>query len=250
MRWLAVFFALCVAFFLGLHFGATPVVKKSPLCLEFADLTEDQMQEYLQLKDQQAKYEKANEIMAKIMQIFVADLGLHLTGEASCRIDSAEFPLSKPIMAAPAEPPPKVKAPEPPPSPAPAKRDHRSDKAIQALYQAVLWRAPDIKGEEQAAERFHDEHWEAYRQLGTGMMRGQEFLKQVEPNHTPQQIINHMYAVFMGRCAFNEEMRAHLDTLTSGGPGQVFSTILNSARQYHREQILAGGFSPSTCTAN
>src|SRR5665213_3193658 len=122
MRWLAVFVAVGIAFFSGLHFGSSRTPQKIGICLDLAELSSDEMQDYLLLKDQKQKYDKANEILARIMQIFIGDLGLHAAGEQSCKINSTEFPLAVAIApvhelpvrqvpsaaASPQEPPPVV----------------------------------------------------------------------------------------------------------------------------------------------
>ncbi|HEX4924723.1 MAG TPA: hypothetical protein VFV50_11575 [Bdellovibrionales bacterium] len=48
---------------------------------KFQALSENEIQEYIQLKDMRAKYEKADEIFGKILNIFLLDLGLRISGD-------------------------------------------------------------------------------------------------------------------------------------------------------------------------
>ena len=105
MNWLTTGILVIVAFLAGLHFAKAPTLPKRPnICLQFSDLSDDEMQEYLSLKDQKAKFEKANEILARIMQIFIADMGLHSAGESLCRINVTEFPIAAAAPVPPAAP--------------------------------------------------------------------------------------------------------------------------------------------------
>lgn len=56
------------------HFAALKKMEQKMRQISEGDYTD-----YLRLKDRKAQYEKAEEILAKIMQIFVADLGLRLS---------------------------------------------------------------------------------------------------------------------------------------------------------------------------
>lgn len=53
--------------------------EKSDLHDQFSKIAEVDMEEYSRLKDQEQKYQKADEILGKIVQIFLADLGLRVT---------------------------------------------------------------------------------------------------------------------------------------------------------------------------
>ncbi len=44
-------------------------------------LTDSEISDYYKLKDQKEKYEKANEILSKIVLLFLADLGVKLSPE-------------------------------------------------------------------------------------------------------------------------------------------------------------------------
>jgi hypothetical protein len=77
-------------------------------------ISETDFAEYRRLKDRKAQYEKAEEILAKIMQIFVADLGLRMAGFEAGKTAKQEPKPAAPEPAAPA-PPPTKKKPEPPP---------------------------------------------------------------------------------------------------------------------------------------
>jgi hypothetical protein len=270
MKRLVIFLLIGAAFFTGIHFGSSRTPQQAGICLDFADLSKEELQEYLALKEQKQKYDKANEILAKMIQIFIADMGLHDAGEQLCKINSTEFPLAHAAKVSPPPPrkentqPPPVATlvPEPPPPPATVKATGhgRSSSlghggisapnalgAIRALYQAILWRAADAKSEVTASEKFSNEGWNAYIHNGQNLIRGPEFSKQIVPNHTSEQIINHLYAVFMGRCAFPQEMKEALDNQAGDGPARLVESLITYAHQNIPDQVYAGGFSPSTC---
>ena len=58
---------------------------------KFSDLDKVDIEEYLQLKTQKEKYEKADEILTKIMKIFLVNLGLRISQD---RVKSVETHLS------------------------------------------------------------------------------------------------------------------------------------------------------------
>jgi hypothetical protein len=248
MRWLITSILVVCAFLTGLQLAKVPLLPKSPhICLQFSGLSDDDMQDYLSLKDQKSKFEKANEILAKIMQIFIADMGLHAANEPMCRMNVTEFPIAA-VAPAPSIPAPQAEKPKEKPEAQPSKLGITLDPA-KALYQAILWRAEDEKGGLTINDRYRTGKWSAYFHEGRRMLHSPEFFKKIEPTHTPQQIINHMYAVYFGRCAFPEEIRRQLDALSqSNGAGRVFENIVNDARETLTVQIEAGGFSPSTCS--
>lgn len=81
-----------VCFLLGLiaggwffHSPSTPdkpnQVNLSELQEKIQNIHDVDMQEYLQLKDQKAQFLKANEILGKMMTIFLADLGLRVSSQ-------------------------------------------------------------------------------------------------------------------------------------------------------------------------
>jgi hypothetical protein len=133
--------------------------------------------------------------------------------------------------------------------PRPANSQIPADKVrsvIRALYLAILWRNPDQQSETMASPM----SWGAYIGRGQRLVQSDEFLKQVDPNHTPQQIINRMYAVFRGRCAFAGEMKNQMDGLSRAGSRLIVANIITEGRHSNPDQILAGGFSPSSCENN
>src|SRR5688500_10675646 len=48
---------------------------------KFRELSENDIADYIRLKDMRAKYEKADEIFGKILSIFLLDLGLRISGD-------------------------------------------------------------------------------------------------------------------------------------------------------------------------
>jgi hypothetical protein len=254
---------------------------------DFEQLSKEDLRDYQELKDNRKKYEAANQILAKIMKIFVADLGLRISTQQQCQVNSPEF--SPAPKAAVADTPPTV---EPPPPPAPAatpssapsastpsntrNRDRASEQsrgninqnrrnntnsssfglvfgqerakgAIHALYQAILWRAPDVNAEGESTTKFSEEGWGNYVAGARKLIRSQEFVGVVAPNHTPEQIINRIYAVYAGRCAFANEMSRSMRDYSSGNHGGLVATVIGSARRLHADQVFAGGFSPASC---
>lgn len=83
-------------------------------------ISEQDLAEYNRLKDRRAQYEKAEEILAKILQIFVADLGLRINkGDLDKLAKHQAAPAAAPApveTVAQAPPPPKKKAETPPPT--------------------------------------------------------------------------------------------------------------------------------------
>lgn len=112
MKWFGFILAVGIAFLYGFQLGSSRLVKKvqklEGIRHEFSELSNDELKDYLNLKDQKMKYDKANEILAKIMQIFIADLGLHSAENQVCKINSGE--LSVPAaLTAPISPIPNAK---------------------------------------------------------------------------------------------------------------------------------------------
>ncbi len=279
MKWFGLVVAVGIAFFYGFHVGTNrPEPKVDPPDEICAD-----MNEYRQLKQKEEKFDKANLILAKIMKVFIADLGLHASNKQLCKISLEKIVAAAPPPA-PAQPfviPVSTQTPPSPTGPAgsnsilgrpigtrnsPSRsRDgtrpggtntsgrrliftpETAKGAVHALYRAVLWRTPDEIGAAEAVSKFSEQGWEAYVRNARAMVQSDEFLREIEPNHSPQQIINHMYAVYMGRCAFASEMKRQMSLLSREGPRSVVASIINSARRTNADQILAGGFSVGSC---
>ncbi len=262
---------------------ATEPADEAGLSADFTAISQKDMREYLELKSQREKFDKANEILAKVMQLFIADLGLRSAAAPQCKLPDrrAEKAAGK---AAPTELPPTMVAPptestaaKPTTSEyiaqpattaaaaaAPEKSTAANDKsptsgrrgpiapekaknAVHALYQAILWRAPDERGGDEATRRMTESGWSAYMSNARRMVRSREFLQDVVPNHTPEQIIHRMYAVYFGRCAFAQELAQQLDSLKIRGASEVVNSIIGTARRRNADQILSGGFSPTSC---
>lgn len=56
---------------------AVPSSLNPELLAKFQELTAADLEEYYRLKTAEDKYKKADEILGKVMAIFLADLGLH-----------------------------------------------------------------------------------------------------------------------------------------------------------------------------
>lgn len=277
MKWLSVAAAIAAAFYLGTKSGRKPEPPSQEppqgIRADFERLSQEELKDYQDLKEKRLKYEAANKVLAKVMQIFIADLGLKSIKQNECKV-TTEFIAPNTQPQPPTTPPPPPAQPEAPektestnranfesikrgkrpPRPGYSESGRRlafpTDKAknaVNALYQAVLWRQPDTGGGEAATTKFSEDGWREYMDNARSMVRSQEFLKEIEPNHSSAEIINHMYAVYMGRCSFPNEMNTHIRTLSSDGPGAIIASIISKARQNHTDQILAGGFSPSSC---
>jgi len=272
-----------LGFFAGLRYAPpapTPAEHSDNLSAEFIRISKEELEEYRSLQDQRARFNKANQILAQVMKVFIADLGLRISPSTQiCRIGTAESPgkLRQEMVASePAATPPDVKpaataavAAEPPgtasvtaKTPAKSAAGSRADPAnwrrgpvepekakgaVHALYQAVLWRAPDDQGGAEATQKMSEDGWEAYLRNARGMIRSPEFLQEVEPNHTPVQIINHMYGVYFGRCAFPKELESRLNVLRGEGAGGVIAGVIRDSRRRHADQIFKGGYSPTSC---
>src|SRR6185436_1827882 len=59
---------------------------------KFEKITEQDIDEYIHLKDMKAKYEKADEIFGKILNIFLLDLGLRMSAKQINDLKSAPPP--------------------------------------------------------------------------------------------------------------------------------------------------------------
>jgi hypothetical protein len=76
--------------------------KLKALKSKFEKISEEDINEYIQLKEMKAKYEKADEIFGKILNIFLLDLGLRVSAQQMADLKSA--PKVPPPTAEPATP--------------------------------------------------------------------------------------------------------------------------------------------------
>jgi hypothetical protein len=236
----------------------------------FKNLTNAELEDYLKLKDQREKYEKADELLSKMMLLFLADLGLHSKKEnfhplalAKKQSDSQKLKIAGENNTEDSDA--KNLKVESVPSKSVGSTAKTIDGTetkplvfsiskeqavggVSALYQAILWRNPDTQGGEKASDKFSFEGWSAYTKNAMYMVISREFRDKIESNHTPQEIINHMYSVFLGRCARAFEMNRHIEDLNRGGPPKIVVDIINKGREKNSDQILAGGFPASSCT--
>jgi hypothetical protein len=88
---------------------------------------------------------------------------------------------------------------------------------------------------------------QTYLNNAKAMVQSPEFLKDIEPEHSSKDIVNRMYAVFLGRCASDSEMRDHLADLKGEGPPRIVSDIVAKARDTNPTKIFEGGFRPTSC---
>jgi len=88
---LVLLFIATLVFFTGYYFGhrqLAPSLTESNACNatqltdQFRHLTENEISEYYELKTMEERYKKADEILAKIMTIFMAEFGLRLSDRA------------------------------------------------------------------------------------------------------------------------------------------------------------------------
>jgi hypothetical protein len=125
----AVAVALAIGFWIGLRsIDAKKSVEEKLVTVHELDdgtkeklraLSENDIAEYYRLKTLEERYKKADEILGKVMQIFLADLGLKLSQPT---VDLVKHP---PELAAAAPPPAAPPKPEPPkPAPVKEKREH------------------------------------------------------------------------------------------------------------------------------
>lgn len=80
--------------------------KLKELGLKFQKISEEDIQEYLQLKEMKAKYEKADEIFGKILNIFLLDLGLRISGKQLEELKAQTHPSfenSQPVQPSPVQ---------------------------------------------------------------------------------------------------------------------------------------------------
>jgi hypothetical protein len=97
---------LCIGLAIGLFFRKptipVPVIscdekqceeKLTALKSKFEKISEEDIDEYIRLKDMKTKYEKADEIFGKILNIFLLDLGLRMTAKQIDDLKSAPTPL-------------------------------------------------------------------------------------------------------------------------------------------------------------
>ncbi len=94
-------------------------------------LASSDLEEYYRLKTAEEKYQKADEILGKIMQIFLADLALHVSGEAQ-EAAKVKFVSETPSAQAPS------------PSPVPAFLSHPAEKESEPVV-ASNWKQSEDK---------------------------------------------------------------------------------------------------------
>lgn len=273
-----------IAGFLGFWLGGRKTTAVG-LEHEFIQISRAELKEYESLKDEKQKFEKANEILAKVMQLFVADLGLRIGEAPACRLDSNLTPKinAERLEDKKSEPPPPplpsppqklVAETQAPPaaaaaaatSPPPEKksgattdsnnpRNWRSGgitpekvkNAAHALYQAILWRAPDEKAIQEFTQRMTESGWSAYTARAKRLFRSREFSTDVAPNHQNEKIINRVFAIFLGRCAFKPELERASVEITRRGHAEVLTDVIQTARRRNPDQILAGGYPVTSC---
>ena len=119
--------------------------------------------------------------------------------------------------------------------------------AVDALYNAILWRKPDTAGGTKAIDKFTSEGWANFVGAAKGMITSREFSSRIVPKHSTQSIIHRMYAVFLKRCANSTELRDHFAALKEDDPGRIPFTILNQVKNADDRQIFSGGYDPSSC---
>ncbi len=274
MKWLAIVAAVGIAFLSGYRMGLdTKIADKQPgLSGEFAQISQRELQEYMQLKDDKAKYEKANEILGRVMMLFIADMGLRVGNPDFNILDVAQSP-RPPMLASPpihAAPEPAVKEPALRADKAPAAMKERTTGtvekkstaadlkpsefdtpanevgAINALYLGVLWREPDAASLPSLGMRLRRAGWSGFVALARDMVGSSEFQRLIEPRHKPEQIVNHMYAVFLGRCPSGFELTGHLRAVRRSYTEATLA-ILEKAHTSSMSQIYNGGFNVNSC---
>jgi hypothetical protein len=241
---------------------------------EFARISHTELRDYQNLKDERAKYDKANEILSRIMMIFLADLGLHLENTRPDFLAGISKPPEEKECApcAQAQEPSRsrmVKVSEEGPQPRfiSKKKEEKNFRknptstvghqvvskeeargATYALYQAIVWREPDAEGGKSAERQMIAVGWENYIRKAQDAITSHEFQNTIEPNHSVEEIINRIYAVYFGRCANRLEMSDQLSVLNREGAKRMIAGILNKARENNLKQIYSGGYNPNSCS--
>jgi hypothetical protein len=276
---MAFIFSLGLAFYIGAQFQKrnTPILVPEifqGVQAEFQLLSREDLREYQELKEKRLKYEAANHILARVMQIFVADLGLHTLKQRDCKINTGE--VTAPIATEPVH---AQTFPQTLPSPGAsgqARAEARVDQPVasgkgrygrwgkgvnggefdmekakgmvRALFQATVWRVPDVGNESAIAQKIAAGGWSNYNQRARDLLRSREFTRDIVPNRTPQQVINQMHSVYLGRCAFENELNDFMIAVQKSGYDGVLIQIINKARNNNPEQIFSGGFNPKSCS--
>jgi hypothetical protein len=92
LKWIVVF-ALGVLGGYTLHSWNTPNPSEDPrfeqVQEKFKQLSENEFEEYMKIRDMKARYEKADEILGKIMTIFLMDLGLRASDEQRVKLQQS-----------------------------------------------------------------------------------------------------------------------------------------------------------------
>lgn len=279
MRWFIISLFMGLSFVGGYRFGNKEIAlpPTSEIQNEFVKLSKEDLKDYANLKESRQKYEMANQILAKVVKIFIADLGLK-NSPPTCQLDhpsshtqanpvppvEPKDPATGPTQTAPSETKdearsaPIAKEPAKPPKTNPSRSapslryvrrfsPEQARGAMTALYQAVLWRALGSTAAEMAEKNFAEAGWQLYLRKARAIVKSAEFLSEIEPHHTPQQIISRMNAVYRGRCPTAGEMEEFLNILARSGPSEVIATIIQRGRKYYSNEILSGGFNPNSC---
>ena len=279
MKWLGIIVAVAIAFLSGYRMGLDKkIAEKIPgLGGEFAQISQRELQEYMQLKDDKAKYEKANEILGRVMMLFIADMGLRVGNPDLNILDEAQSsrpPLLPAVTSvepvfesarkgpAPHAHKPSAREKSEPLRVAEAKRpqtDVRNGEvtsianatgAVNALYLGILWREPDEASLPSLMMRLRHNGWNGVVALARDMVGSAEFQRVTQPGHKPEEIINHMYAVFLGRCPSAFEMAGHVRA-TRRGYSETALAILEKAHtstmSQAMSQIYSGGFNVNSC---
>lgn len=275
-------FVLIVTFYAGYRLGMKPALvpipaqeELLPLQAGWAAITEAELQEYAELKDQKSKYEKADEILSKIMVLFLADLGLRMKNREFKIVEQSQREPVLCVNPAPIRETEHLSESKAGELAANSRRDHRvrefsssEDRSrdlalekngfpgkftreqargtLKALYQAILWRDP-LESDNERIEKFAERSWETYFARAKVMAGSAEFEERILAVHAREEIIHRMYAVWMGRCAEHGEMSRHLNDTIKGRGSRVVTAILNKARESNVTQLFAGGFSSSSC---
>lgn len=242
-------------------------------------LSEKEFNAYQNLKDQKSKYDKANEILGKMVLLFIADMGLHLGNGESGQQDyfkpNDSLPSSRTDIkigststtsnpTGPAVTPSVTSTPdnnvvaESTPIDAPIVTPKKTKLpsmvnaaqakgAVFALYQAFLWRAPGKEGGAAATSNFTSNGWTAYLKNAREMVGSDEFRNRILPAYTSEQLITHAFSVYFGRCPTDSEYRNHLRYVDSGNFQRAAASIINKARDAGTVELFTGGFNSSTC---
>lgn len=256
-------------------------LQNSDLNFRLFSISEKEFKEYQNLKDQKSKYDKANEILAKMVLLFIADMGLQLgPGDSSAQdFFKVKFPVDSDrsvvktgneailnnskggaVMPTVTPMPESTAAYDVATTPegTPISKSKKgklpsmvnaaqAKGAVFALYQAFLWRAPDGEGGSAAVGNFTSNGWSAYLRNAREMVGSDEFRNRILSAYTPEQLITHAFSVYFGRCPTDTEYRNHLRYVDSGNFQRAAANIITKARDAGTVELFTGGFNPSTC---